>query len=195
MSSLRWLTPSSAQLLSGAVAFGIAAPIVAIAATYGTAEDAARRAFPTATAVTEVLVTPTAEGGATLAAPGRPPRAAPVRTLEVRQGDQLLGRVIVDSVVGKFEQIDFSVAIGADHRVVAVDVLAYRESHGGEVKLASWRNQFVGKGPADPIRLGADISNISGATLSCTHLTEGVHRLVAWAAQSPVATPAAASAS
>jgi len=54
-------------------------------------------------------------------------------------------------VIGKFEQIDYAVALGPDARVLAVEILAYRESHGGEVRLPAWRNQFVGKGPADPI--------------------------------------------
>jgi hypothetical protein len=192
MSSPRWLIPSAADLLGGVVALGAALPAVAPAATYGTAEDAARRAFPAANSIKEVLVMPTPAGAALLAAPGLPPRSGPVRTLEARQGEQLLGRVVVDAVIGKFEQIDYAVALAPDQRVVAVDILAYREGHGGEVRLPAWRRQFVGKGPGDPIRLGADIANISGATLSCTHVTEGVHRLVAWAAQ---AAPAAAAAS
>ena len=67
--------------------------------------------------------------------------------------------------------------------MLGIDILAYRESHGSEVRLPAWRSQFVGKGPADPIKLGADVANISGATLSCTHITDGVHRIVAWAAR------------
>ena len=40
--------------------------------------------------------------------------------------------------------------------------------------------QFIGKDHAAPLRVGEDITNISGATLSCTHLTDGVRRIVAW---------------
>jgi hypothetical protein len=46
------------------------------------------------------------------------------------------------------------------------------------VRLAGWRNQFAGKTAADAVALDRDIRNISGATLSCRHLTEGVHRLL-----------------
>ena len=60
-----------------------------------------------------------------------------------------------------------------------VEILAYRESHGGEVRLPAWRRQFVGKTAASPLRVGDDIANISGATLSCTHVTDGVRRIVA----------------
>ena len=180
MTSVRWLLPSTSML--AATALGTIAPASVSATTYATADEAAQRAFPTATAFKEVLVTLTPQDAAALAAPGAPPHG-PVRTIEARQGDSLLGRVVVDAVTGKFEQIDYAVALGPDARVLAVEILTYRENHGGEVRLPAWRNQFVGKGPADPIRIGADVANISGATMSCTHITDGVHRVVAWAAR------------
>ena len=62
--------------------------------------------------------------------------------------------------------------------VKSIDVLAYRESHGDAIKLAAWRAQFTGKRATDPVKVDADIRNISGATLSCRHVTEGVHRLL-----------------
>ena len=183
MTSLRWLpSPDSVSLLAAA-ALGAALPASVFAATYGTAEDAARRAFPAATAFKDVLVTPSPEEAAALAAPGGPPHTGPVRTIEAMQGDKLLGRVVVDAVIGKFELIDYAVALGPDARVVGVEILSYREGHGGEVRLPAWRGQFNGKGASDPIKLGADIANISGATMSCTHITDGVHRIVAWAAR------------
>ena len=43
----------------------------------------------------------------------------------------------------------------------------------------NWRNQFVHKSAADPLKLDQDIRNISGATLSSRHVTEGVRRLMA----------------
>ena len=63
--------------------------------------------------------------------------------------------------------------------VKQIEILTYRESHGGEIRLPAWRRQFVGKTSAAPLRIGDDIANISGATLSCTHLAEGVRRVVA----------------
>ena len=90
----------------------------------------------------------------------------------------------------------FSTADEVAHRtfkeVLAIEILTYREGHGAEVRLPAWRNQFVGKTAADPVKIGSDIANISGATLSCTHITDGVHRLVAWAAKHPVAPKAPA---
>jgi hypothetical protein len=186
MTTLRWL---SLPLPAGAAVLAAVAPIAVRAATYASAEDVARRAFPAATAFKDVLVPLAPAEAAALAVPGAPPRTGALRTIEARQGDALLGRVVVDAVVGKFELIDYAVALDPGARVVAVEILSYRESHGAEVRLPAWRRQFVGKGAGDPIQVGADIGNISGATLSCTHLTDGVHRLVAWAARQKAAQP------
>jgi len=47
------------------------------------------------------------------------------------------------------------------------------------VRQESWRNQFAGKTETSPLRVGDDVSNISGATLSCSHVADGVRRIVA----------------
>jgi Na+-translocating ferredoxin:NAD+ oxidoreductase RnfG subunit len=96
-----------------------------------------------------------------------------------RRGDAVLGVVVADAVIGKFELISYAVGIDAGGAIRQIEILSYRESHGGEIRLAAWRRQFVGKTPAAPLRVGDDIANISGATLSCTHVTEGVRRIVA----------------
>ena len=180
MTSHRWLPFPPSLALAAAVA-----PASAVAASYATADDVAHRTFKSATAFADVLVAPSPEDALALAPAGGLPHG-PLRTIEARQGDAVLGRVIVDAVIGKFEQIDYAVALDATGKVLGVEILTYRESHGAEVRLPAWRNQFVGKTAADPVKLGADIANISGATLSCTHITDGVHRLVAWAARHPI---------
>ena len=192
MTSHRWLPfPSSVDAFAGAALLAAAGvPASVCAATYATADDVAHRAFKAATAFSDVLVTLSPEEATALATPGGAPHGA-LHTIEARQGDAVLGRVIVDSVVGKFEQIDYAVALDASGKVLSIEILVYREGHGSEVRLPAWRNQFVGKTAADPVRIGSDISNISGATLSCTHVTDGVHRLVAWAAKHPIAVKAA----
>ena len=101
----------------------------------------------------------------------------PVRVAQ--RAGQTLGVVVSDEVIGKFELISYAVGIDRDGAVRQVEILSYRESHGGEVRLPAWRRQFVGKTAASPLRVGDDIANISGATLSCTHLAEGIKRIVA----------------
>lgn len=94
-----------------------------------------------------------------------------------RAGDG--GWFIVDRVVGKHEFITYAVALTPQGAVRDVEILEYRETYGGEVRNANWREQFVGKRPGSPLQLGKDIKNISGATLSSRHVTDGVRRLVA----------------
>ena len=89
------------------------------------------------------------------------------------------GAFFVDEVVGKHEFITYALALEADGAVRGLEILDYRESYGHQVRDAAWRRQFSGKRAGDPVRLTADIRNISGATLSCKNVTNGVRRLLA----------------
>ena len=93
-----------------------------------------------------------------------------------KQGGAIQGYVVVDEVIGKFERITYAVGMHADGSMRQIEILSYRESHGGEIRMSAWRKQFVGKTAASPLKVGDDIANISGATLSCTHVTDGVRR-------------------
>lgn len=89
------------------------------------------------------------------------------------------GWLVVDNVVGKHEKITYVVALDAHGVVKGIEILSYNESYGHEVRKAEWRAQFVGKTTADPLTLNKDIKNISGATLSSKHVTQGVKRVLA----------------
>ncbi|WP_196140617.1 FMN-binding protein [Aliikangiella sp. G2MR2-5] len=97
---------------------------------------------------------------------------------KVMQGDQQVGWFTVDDVIGKHEYISYAVGIDLKGEVTGVEILSYRETHGGQVRQADWRQQFVGKSLQDSVKLGKDINNISGATLSCRNITDGVKRLL-----------------
>lgn len=86
------------------------------------------------------------------------------------------GWFIVDQVVGKHEMIDVAVALDATGKVKGIEVLTYRETYGDEVKNHKWLAQFHGRGSAEHLKLDKQIANISGATLSCRHITDGVNR-------------------
>jgi Na+-translocating ferredoxin:NAD+ oxidoreductase RnfG subunit len=90
-----------------------------------------------------------------------------------------LGAVVVDQVVGKYELITYAVGVDAAGSIRGVEILTYRESHGSEIRLPAWRKQFVGKTTVAPLQTGNDIAVISGATLSCNHVTDGVRRITA----------------
>jgi electron transport complex protein RnfG len=91
---------------------------------------------------------------------------------------QFLGWFILDEVIGKHEFITYAAAISPQGSVLGIEILSYRETHGGQVREESWRANLEGKTLADPLRLGQDIPNISGATLSCRNLVDGVRRLL-----------------
>jgi Na+-translocating ferredoxin:NAD+ oxidoreductase RnfG subunit len=98
---------------------------------------------------------------------------------EVRAGGARLGWFILDHVIGKHELITYAVGINADGSLRQFQIIDYREMYGYQVRELKWRDQFVGKTLADALELGIDIANISGATLSCRHVTEGIKRLLA----------------
>ena len=66
-----------------------------------------------------------------------------------------------------------------DGAVKQIEVMDYREIYGGQVRDEKWRAQFIGKKHGARLKLDDDIQNISGATLSSGHITEGVRRLLA----------------
>lgn len=88
------------------------------------------------------------------------------------------GWFIIDQVVGKHENIDIAVALNANGEVRGVEILTYRETYGGQVRNHKWLAQFFGKNHHEILKLDKQIKNISGATLSCRHVTDGVNRLV-----------------
>ncbi len=94
------------------------------------------------------------------------------------KGGKLLGWFIVDNVVGKHEFITYAAALLPEGKVRGVEVMTYRETHGDQIREASWRKTLEGKTLADPFRLDKDVPNISGATLSCRNVMNGVKRLL-----------------
>jgi hypothetical protein len=106
-------------------------------------------------------------------------RSAKQQVWQARAGDAMLGWFILDQVIGKHELITYAAGINPDGSLRQFQIIEYREAFGSQVRFLKWRDQFVGKTAADPVELDVDIVNISGATLSCRHVTEGIKRLLA----------------
>ena len=167
-------------VLTGALAAASAfAPAAAFAVDYLSVAEASLLLFPDADRFDARTIDLDAAQLQSLDGRGVRARSARWQALAARRGDATLGYVVADQVVGKFELIGYAVGIGLDGAVRQVEILSYRESHGGEIRLAAWRRQFAGKTTDSPLRVGEDIANISGATLSCAHVTDGVRRIVA----------------
>lgn len=168
---IRWLAPP-ALVLPGA--------LPAYAVQYLSLEQAQRLCFPDAAEFLPAHVSLSPEQVKAVE------RASRTRVRQARQqvwkavaGTNLLGYFLLDEVYGKHEFITYAVALGPAGQVRQVEILEYRETYGDEIKSPQWRAQFVGKRQGDAVELDKDIRNISGATLSCRHVTDGVRRLLA----------------
>lgn len=148
-----WLIPVGA-IVSGASAYAV---------QYMSIDDAQKLIFPQATAFISQSFGPA---------------AGAQRLWRVEYDGKILGYFVADEVVGKHELITYVVGIGVDKTIKQVEIIEYRESHGSEIRHSDWRAQFVGKSANDRLVVGSDIKNISGATLSCQHVSRGVKQIL-----------------
>jgi hypothetical protein len=149
--------------------------VPAFAVTYLTIGQAQALLFPGASLTADFRTLTSAEVTAIERAAGVNVLTRSLKAWRVSSG----GWFIVDEVVGKHEFIPFALALRADGTVSGIEILEYHEAYGDQIRIAAWRAQFVGKRKGDRMKLGDDIKNISGATLSCRHVTDGVKRLLA----------------
>jgi hypothetical protein len=164
-------------LLAG---FAAAPQQLAIASDYLSIEEAQKELFPQAEQFREVVLalTPVQRARvAELAGPQPPHRS--LRAFKAIRADQLEGYVFVDEVIGKQDFITYALGIDSAGALRTPEVLAYRESHGGEIRSAAWRRQFAGRHGLERLQVATDIKNIAGATLSCEHVTAGIRWLTA----------------
>lgn len=142
--------------LPAAAIVSVASPAYAV--RYLSIEEAQKEAFPAATHFSEV------QAG---------------RVWKAEAGGKVVGFFVFDRVIGKHLYIDYAVALTPAGAVHKIEILEYRESYGGEIRSPSWLAQFVGKTSGSALKINGDIRNIAGATLSSTHVTEGVKRVLA----------------
>ena len=168
MRSTEWKT-----ILAG---LALAAPMaqVARAETYLTEEQAAAILFPGIKLEPRVMDLSADDVKLIEKASSEKVPTSPVRTWWGPNREAL----IVDVVLGKHEYITYAVGISSDGKVRGIEIMDYRETFGYQVRGAAWRKQFVGKTCEDPVHLDRDIQNISGATLSSNHVTNGVRRVL-----------------
>jgi hypothetical protein len=171
---------SIARLLVAPVAI-VAAASPAAATDYLSVSEAQRALFPQAKAFAAQPVALSKDQIKRIGKlGGTPQRTAEPKVWRASATDgKFQGWMIVDEVIGKHEYITYATAISPEGKVLGVEIMSYRESKGGEVRNERWRDKFRGKTLADPFKLQKDIPNISGATLSCRNITDGVKRLLA----------------
>ena len=171
-SGANWFT------LIPAAAVGVVAPAPVSATVYLSVQAAQRAMFPDASFAAHDLALAPDQRKLIAKASGVGAFDKVQRVWEARSGAQRVGWFIVDRVLGKHEMITYAVALSPDGAVKRVEILEYRETYGGEIRNPAWRQQFVGKRFGSVLQLGKDIRNISGATLSSRHVTDGIRRLL-----------------
>jgi Na+-translocating ferredoxin:NAD+ oxidoreductase RnfG subunit len=102
-----------------------------------------------------------------------------LRLYACERGGSIAGYGVMDNVTGKSRAITYLVLLTPAGEVSGIEILVYRESHGGEIASASFRKQFAGKKPGDRLLPGRDIRTISGATISSRSVTAGVAKVMA----------------
>ncbi|HEX4985165.1 MAG TPA: FMN-binding protein [Burkholderiales bacterium] len=145
------------------------------AKTYFTVEQAQQAIFPGAKMTQAFVKLTDAQVKEIERRTGVNVRFDEIRLWKVADG----GYFVVDEVVGKHEFITYALGLNADGSVKQIEIMDYRESYGYQVRNADWRAQFTGKTAASTLKLEGDIRNISGATLSCRHIVDGVKRVLA----------------
>ena len=152
----------------------VLAPVVAHATVYLTIEQAQQAIFPGVQLQKANFVLSEEQRKAIEARAGVRVPATEIKAWKTADGSYF----IVDEVVGKHDFITYAVGITPAGVVRQIEIMDYRETYGYQIRNADWRAQFAGKTAAAPFKLDQDIKNISGATLSCRHITDGVKRLL-----------------
>lgn len=174
----QYLQPVAAIVVPTALS-ALAAPACVYAADYLTVAQAQAALFPDARGFSDRSLHLTdADRDRVREQSGLKQRWDTQAVWRAERDGHMLGWFIVDDVVGKHEFITYAAAISPEGKVLGIEILSYRETHGGQVREAQWRKNFVDKKLGDTFKLDEDIPNISGATLSCRNLTDGVKRLL-----------------
>lgn len=95
---------------------------------------------------------------------------------EIILNEEIVGYAILDNVLGKVKPITFMVMFNIDKTIKSVDVIKYREQHGGAVESKSWLDQFQNANLNSNLELNEDIDGISGATISVKSVISGVKK-------------------
>jgi Na+-translocating ferredoxin:NAD+ oxidoreductase RnfG subunit len=166
---IRWLAPVALVAISPQC----------VAAKYMSVEQAQRLIFPLADefVVRPVQLTPEQMQEIDKVS-GVPGRTAQQQTWQALAKGKMIGWFFLDQVIGKHELITYALGINADGSVHQFQIIEYKEAYGYQVRELKWRDQFVGKTVESPLQAGTDIGNISGATLSVRHVTDGIKRLL-----------------
>ncbi len=109
---------------------------------------------------------------------GRRIRLRKVSFYEAMRGDRIVAVASRSVQGGLHASIHFAVYLDHEGKVARVQVIEHHEVRGAPVAEERFLSQYVGKAAHDPIRVGADVDAITGATISSKAVTRGVRKAV-----------------
>lgn len=121
--------------------------------------------FPSATNIVEMPMSRDTQ------ASGRPVHH---QISEIGNTSGLLGYCVESKLVSRSGPFTIRVFLDRQLVVKRAKVISYPWQRGRDVRRRAFTRQFEGKGPEDAIELGKDIDAMTGATISCQAMAEGV---------------------
>ena len=97
---------------------------------------------------------------------------------QIRDDSRILGYCVESKVVSRSGPFRIRVLLDNQLFVKQATVISYPWDRGRSVRRRSFTEQFAGKGPQDPIQLGKDIDAMTGATISCRVMAQGVRNSI-----------------
>lgn len=104
------------------------------------------------------------------------------RAIQVADESGPKGTIFILDVMGQNSPITFGVGVTSDGQIRGVEVVAYREPRGEEIRAPRFLRQLQGKSLANPLKLGVDVDAVSGATISSRSATFAARKALALAA-------------
>jgi Na+-translocating ferredoxin:NAD+ oxidoreductase RnfG subunit len=125
--------------------------------------------FPSATDISKMSISRDAQTS------GRPGKH---KISEIRDSSGLLGYCVESEVVGRSGPFKIAVVLDKQLVVKRAIVVSYPWPRGRDVARRAFTSQFEGKGSEDAIEIGKDIDAMTGATISCRVMSEGVREAI-----------------
>jgi len=94
-----------------------------------------------------------------------------------KKGDEILGYAVVDTHIVRSKSQTILVVLNPEGKLKYVEILAFFEPP-EDKPTPVWLDLFKGKGGNDNIRVGYDLPNISGATISSNKTAEAIRKVI-----------------
>ncbi len=109
---------------------------------------------------------------------GKRVRLRKVRFYEAVRDGRIAAVACRSVEAGRHGPIHNVIYFDREGKVARVQMIAQHEVRGAAVAGGRFLSQYVGKAAHDPIRVGADVDAITGATISSKAVTRGVRKAV-----------------